>query len=121
MRIRGCIRSVIISDHLNYLEIHREIEVVKFVSVVDFNHMQNICLREAHRNVADHQRRQRFLAIKHCKEIDEVVGRVAGRRGRRDGVKYLFLLVMPLGFFDSRRMIIRILTILFRIVLVLVQ
>lgn len=62
--------------------------------MVDLDHRQDVCLREAHRNVPDHQRRQRFLAVEYREEVDLVVCRIAQRRLRRDRAHYRLLVVV---------------------------
>ena len=76
-----------------YLEIHGQIKVVEFIGVVDFYHLQNVLLSEAHRNVSNHQCRQGFLTIEHREKVNLVVCRVSCRWLSWNRVKHLLWLV----------------------------
>jgi hypothetical protein len=91
---RNGIREFELNISVSYLKVHGEVEVVELVGVVYLDHRQDIGLGEAHWDVADHQRRQRFLSVEHREEVDFVVGRVAKRWLRRYGAHHWLLVVM---------------------------
>jgi len=77
-----------------YLKIHRQVEVVKLLRIVCFNHSQDVLLRKAHGNVANHQCCKRFLPIKNCEKIDLIVCWIAKGWFGGDSAYHRFLVVV---------------------------
>jgi hypothetical protein len=64
--------------------------------VVFFDHLKDVYLGEPHRDVPDHQRRQKLLAIEHGEEVNQVVSRVCRWLHGRYSLEHLLTLVVAL-------------------------